>query len=43
MRTKLFLFVFLFVLISCDKEKTKLKDCRDEITGDYIGIRVDTY
>jgi len=43
MRTKLFLLGFFLVLISCDKEKTEIKDYREEITGDYIGIRVDIY
>jgi len=43
MRTRLFLLGLLIGLISCDKEKTEIKDYREEITGDYIGIRVDTY
>lgn len=43
MSTKLFFLGLLLGLISCDKEKTEIKDYREEITGDYFGIRVDTY
>jgi len=43
MRTKLFLLGLLLSLISCEKEKTEIKDYREQITGNYIGIRVDTY
>lgn len=43
MRTKLFLLLLLIDTISCEKKKNKTKDYREEITDNYIGIRVDTH
>lgn len=43
MKTKLFLFGLLIGLVSCEKDKTEINDYREEITGGYAGIRVNTY
>lgn len=33
----------MFGLISCGKEEIGTEDYREKITGDYVGIRVNTY